>query len=147
MTGQPRYFDDIDFGDELEPVEREIKTDQVVRFVNVWRTGGGGGDGRFTDPERAKQMGLPGPIVPGAMIMGLFGQMLVEWAPNVTINKLDVVFRGNLLHNTPYKMAGIIVEKDERDGQNVLECDVYVENEKQERPVTGKATLSLPSRE
>ena len=43
-------------------------------------------------------------------------------------------------------MAGIIVEKDERDGEYIVECDVYVENEKGERPVTGKATLLLPNR-
>jgi acyl dehydratase len=143
MAGEPRYFEDVDFGDEIEVVEQPVTTDQVVNFVNAWVNQT---DGRFTDPERAKQMGLAEPIVPGGLIMGLFGQLLAEWAPNATVHKVDVVFRGNLVHNRPYKMAGIIVEKDERDGQNIVECDLYVENEKQERPATGKATLSLPNR-
>lgn len=143
MAGQPRYFDDVDFGDELEPIERPIRTEQVVAYVNVWQNQT---DGRFTDPERAKKLGLSAPIVPGQMISGLFGQMLAEWAPNATVRKMDVVYRGNLQHSQPIKMAGIIVEKDERDGANILEIDVYVENEKGERPVTGKATLNLPSR-
>lgn len=143
MASEPRYFDDVDFGDELPPLERPIRSEQVEKYVGAWLTET---DGRFTDAERAKKMNLPEPIVPGQMITGLFGQMLVEWASNIEIRKVDVVFRGNLQHNKPLKMAGIIVEKDERDGENVLEIDVYVENEKGERPVTGKATCSLPSR-
>ena len=143
MARQPRYFEDMDFGDEIEPVERPIRTEQVVKYVGVWRSDT---DGRFTDPERAKQVGLPEPIVPGQMISGLFGQLLADWAPNATLRKMDIIFRGNLQHNRPVKMAGVIIEKEERDGDNILEIDVYVENEKGERPVTGKATLHLPKR-
>lgn len=143
MTGQPRYFDDIDLGDEVEETERTIQTEQVKSFVSVWRTET---DGRFTDPERAVKLGLPEPIVPGPLTMGLLGQMILDWAPNATLHKLDVVFRGNLQHNKPVKIAGIVVEKEERDGQNIVECDVYILNDKGDRPVTGKATLSLPNR-
>ena len=144
MPSQPRYFEDVDFGDELEPIVRPITSEQVAKYVGIWRTET---DGRFTDPERAKKLGLAEPIVPGQMISGLFGQMLADWAPNATIRKMDIIFRGNLLHNRPITMAGVIVEKEERDGDNILEIDVYAENEKGERPVTGKATLHLPSRE
>jgi acyl dehydratase len=143
MAGEPRYFDDVDFGDEIQMVERPITTKQVVNFVEAWLREP---KNRFTDPESARKENLPEPIVPGALTMALLGRLLAEWAPNATVHKVDVVFRGNIYHNQPYKWAGIIVEKDERDGQNIVECDLYVENDKQERPVTGKATLSLPSR-
>src|SRR5919106_704287 len=41
---------------------------------------------------------------------------------------------------------GLIVEKHVRGSQNSIECDVFIENEHGDRPVTGSATVLLPPR-
>ena len=64
-SADPIYFDDVDLGDEVGPVVREVTDDQVIEFTQVW--GRETGPTRFTSPEKARSEGLPEAIVPGAM--------------------------------------------------------------------------------
>ena len=41
---------------------------------------------------------------------------------------------------------GTVVKKYQQNGENVVECDVYIENGKGERTTYGSATVQLPSR-
>ena len=145
MSDNEIYFDDVDLGDEVGPVERVVTDDQVIEFTQVW--GRETGPTRFTSPEKARSEGLPEAIVPGAMNIAVMSQLITAWSPTVRLRKLDVVFRSPVLHNRPLTLAGVITDKDVVDGDPRIECDVTMENAEGTPHVIGKATVSLPMRE
>ena len=146
MPDSALYFEDVEMGDEVGPIERSVTTNQVREFVQVWGASSGAGPSRFTDPDTAKSEGLPGAIVPGAMNIALMSQIITGWSPSAALTKLDVVFRGMVPHNAALKLQGIVTDKGVVDGQPQLECDVFMENAEGTRLVIGKATMTLPTR-
>ena len=144
MSGDGVYYDDVDLGDEVGPVERVVSDDQVIEFTQVW--GREEGPTRFTSREKAQSEGLPEAIVPGAMNIAIMSQLITAWSPTVRLVKLDVVFRSPVLHNRPLTLRGMITDKDIVDGEPQIECDVTMENEEGTPHVIGKATVSLPMR-
>ena len=145
MTAEGIYFDDVDLGDEVGPVERTVTDDQVIEFTQVW--GRETGPTRFTSREKAQSEGLPEAIVPGAMNIAVMSQLITGWSPTVKLVKLDVVFRSPVLHNRPLTLKGMITDKDIIDDDPRIECDITMENEEGTPHVIGKATISLPIRE
>ena len=144
MSGDGVYYDDVDLGDEVGPVERIVSDDQVIEFTQVW--GREEGPTRFTSREKAQSEGLPEAIVPGAMNIAIMSQLITAWSPTVRLVKLDVVFRSPVLHNRPLTLRGMITDKDIVDGEPQIECDVTMENEEGTPHVIGKAIVSLPIR-
>ena len=144
MSGDGVYYDDVDLGDEVGPVERMVSDDQVIEFTQVW--GREEGPTRFTSREKAQSEGLPEAIVPGAMNIAIMSQLITAWSPTVRLVKLDVVFRSPVLHNRPLTLRGMITDKDIVDGKPQIECDVTMENEEGTPHVIGKAIVSLPVR-
>jgi acyl dehydratase len=140
----PRYFDDVDLGDELGPLETTATDASVREFCEVW---GNPGPSRFTDHEAARKEGLAGAIIPGVMSMALLSQLLTRWAEGGSMKKLDVVFRQLVPHNVPLRIVGVVTDKNQVKGENLVDVDVYLENGQGDRMVGGKATLSLPRRE
>ena len=120
------YYDDVDLGDELPSMERQVSDYEVVEFLNIARIGEAK-ENRFTSAEAAKSEGLPEAIVPGAMNIAIMSTLITSWSPTVTLRKLDVVFRGMVLHNRPINLTGLITDKDIVDGSPQLECDVVME--------------------
>ena len=74
------YFDDIELGDEIGPVETVATDEGVASFCEIWNAPQ---PNRFTDLQAATDSGMPGLIVPGIMAMAMMGQLLTDWAgPN-----------------------------------------------------------------
>ena len=144
MMGEDIYYDDVDLGDEVGPIERVVTDDQVIEFTQVW--GREEGPTRFTSKEKAQGEGLPEAIVPGAMNIAIMSQLITGWSPTVNLKKLDVVFRSPVLHNRTLTLRGMITDKDMVDDDPTIECDITMENEEGTPYVIGKAIVSLPVR-
>jgi acyl dehydratase len=136
------YFEDVEIGDEIGPVERVVTDEQVNEFVRIW--GAERGPSRFTDASVARKEGLAGAMVPGALNMALLSQLLTGWSPGVTVKKLDVVFRQIVLHNVPLRLKGVVTDKNVVDGEPQLECDVFIEDQQGTRLVIGRGTVVVP---
>tara|TARA_Y100000590_G_C15684766_1_gene1001159 strand:+ start:575 stop:1006 length:432 start_codon:yes stop_codon:yes gene_type:complete len=132
-------FDDIDLGDEIGPSNKVITTEQVFEFVKILESKIE--PSRFTDSEFAKSEGLSGPIVPGALTTAVMAQFISNWAPNLKIKTLDVIFRHMVPHNTRLKLVGIFTDKFTEDGLDQLECDVFLQDENEVKLVIGKSTI------
>jgi acyl dehydratase len=137
------YYEDVDLGDELGPLERHPTLDTVRTFCELW---GNSGPNRFVDPEIAQRLGQPGPIVPGVMSVALMSQLFTQWGPPQILKKIDVVFRQPVLH-APVKVVALVTDKREEDGENLVECDIHLTNLDGDRLVGGKVILSLPTRD
>lgn len=142
MSGSVTYFEDIDIGDEIDELDICPTTADVVRFVDVARMQ----SGRFTDDEYARKEGLQGAIIPGNMSLGFLSRMLTEFFPTGILQELTANFRATVPHNIPLTCSGVVTEKQSRDGEHLLFCDVMLSNEEGERFVQGTAKVALPAR-
>ena len=83
---------------------------------------------RFTDLETARSEGVDEMIIPGIMSMAYLSQLITDWAPNITLKKLDIIFRAPVKHEEPIQCVGVVTDKEVRDGENCIDVDVYIEN-------------------
>lgn len=138
------YYEDIEIGHEIGPLERTVTLEQVQTFLAI--RSARSGPTRFTDEAQAKSEGLPGPIVPGAVNTAMVAQLLTSWSPTVALKKLEVSFRQVVRHNTLLEIKGVVTGKQIRDQEPQVECDVFMENDEGATHVIGHATVVLPLR-
>ena len=136
------YFEDIDVGDDIAELEVCPSTADVVRYVDVAHMQ----SGRFTDDEYARKEGLPGAIVPGNMSLGYLSRMLSEFFPTGTLKNLTANFRATVPHNISLTCSGVVTEKQARNGEHLIFCDITLSNAEGDRYVQGTAQVVLPSR-
>ena len=137
------YFEDLELGDLVGPIETLATDESVASFCQVWSPPT---PNRFTDAETARSSGMAGPIVPGIMAMAMMAQLLTDWAGPDCIRDLDVVFRQPVPHNSPLTLEATITDLRQETGQNLAECDILMVGSQGERHVGGRAIVSLPSR-
>ena len=138
------YFEDVEIGDQVGPVERVVTDEQVAGFVGM--SFARDDSSRFTDADAARKAGLPGAMVPGAMSMALVSQLLAGWSPTVTVAQLDCVFRQVVLHNVPLTITGVVTDKAVVNGVPRVDCDVVIQDSERGQLVTGRASVTLPTR-
>jgi len=137
------YFEDIEVGDEFAELEICPTTADVIRYVKVARME----SGRFTDDEYARKEGLSGAIIPGNMSLGFLSRMLTDAFPKGILKSLTANFRATVPHNIPLICSGVVTEKQEKDGEKLIYCDVLLTNEDGDRFVQGTAIMTLPQRQ
>lgn len=137
------YFDDVRVGDELPPlVKGPIQQIQLTRYA--------GASGDFNpihqDDEFARAAGMGGVFAHGMLSMGFVAQAVTDWAGAGRVRKIGVRFAGLVRLKDTVTCRGRIIDTSQKDGVNLVELDVWAENQKGEKVVTGKATVSLPAR-
>lgn len=138
------YYEDVEIGDEIGPLERTVTLEQVQTFVAIRSTRPG--PSRFTDEAQAKSEGLPGPIVPGAVNIAMVAQLLTGWSATARLKKLEVSFRQVVRHHTPLEIKGVVTAKQVVEQEPQVACDVVMENEEGATHVVGHAIVVLPLR-
>jgi acyl dehydratase len=136
------FYEDVEMGYEIGPLRVEMKRRQIVNFVKEARLN----FRRFTDEEYARSEGLGGAIVPGSYSMSLFSRMLTDRFGVGSIKKLGVNYRGLIHHGEVMVCRGMVINKLVDGGEHLLECDVFMENQRGEKPIKGNATILIPSR-
>ena len=136
------YYDDVEVGDEIDELEIHPTTADVIRYVTVAHME----SARFTDDEYARKEGLPGAIIPGNMSLGFLSRMLTDHFPTGTLRALTANFRATVPHNVPLLCSGVVTERVEADGNNLVFCDVQLTSEDGDRYVQGTAQVALPKR-
>ena len=135
-----KTIQDVGFGDELEAVTPNNSLDNTSAFAKAVKYDG---SGRFEDHEKARELGLPGAIVPGIMGMAFLTSMIHRWAPEAEVVKIDTVFRAPMLADKPLNISAIVTDIDEDEG--MVELDLTIKNEADETRVLGTANVRLPT--
>jgi acyl dehydratase len=138
------YFEDVKVGDELPPlVKGPIQQIQLTRYA--------GASGDFNpihqDEEFARAAGMGGVFAHGMLSMGFVAQAVTDWAGAGRVRKIGVRFASLVRLKDTVTCRGRVVTTSSKDGANLVELDVWAENQKGEKVVTGKATVALPARD
>ena len=142
-----RYFDTLDPGDEFE--ETWTATPEQVRaYLDVNMSGtqnNDGGSSRFTSQAGAQAVGMERPIVPGVMSMCILTKVVTDWmGARGTLRSIDVNFRRPVQHGDNLRALALVTDTEEQEGAGIVKLDVYLENERGERPLQGVAVVELP---
>ena len=138
------YFEDVKVGDELPPlVKGPIQQIQLTRYA--------GASGDFNpihqDDEFARAAGMGGVFAHGMLSMGFVGQLVTDWAGAGQVRKLGVRFAGLVRLKETITCRGRVLARSSKDDVNLVDLEVWAENEKGDKVVTGKATVALPARD
>lgn len=148
---EQRYFDEVEIGDEFEeqqtPTSEDVQTFFSLTAVASNSSSRGPGDGRFESKEGAKSVGLDSPIIPGNMSFAMMSRLVTDWAGmEGRMHSLDVSFRRPVHHNDVLTLQALVTDTTDDDEGLRVKLDVYMENERGERPVQGTAVVELPRR-
>ena len=134
------YWNDVEVGDGLPPVEVFLSREQVLAFANATDMKAA----RFTDDAGARREGLPGMITPGNMTLGLLQKRITDWAEGAVVRRLGVTFRGLVLPDQWLRLQANVVGKIREEGETALDLEVWLETADGERAATGTARVLLP---
>jgi acyl dehydratase len=138
------YFEDIEEGTELPTLRKEPTTQQLVKYA------GASGDYYqiHYDQNFAKNNGLPDVILHGALKGSWLGQVMTDWiGEGGDLKKLVTQYRGMDVPGTPILGKGIVKSKRVEDGENLVECEIWLENHEGVKTTLGTGIVALPSRE
>jgi acyl dehydratase len=138
------YAEDVNVGQPLpDLVKGPIQQIQLTRYA--------GASGDFNpihqDDEFAKAAGMGGVFGHGMLTMGFVAQSVTDWAGAGSVRKIGVRFQGLVRLKDMITCKGRVLAKSSKDGTHLVELELWAENQKGEKVVTGKATVALPSRE
>jgi acyl dehydratase len=137
------YYEDVEVGMELPPVEKEPTTQQLVKYA--------GASGDFYqihyDKDYAQANGLPGVILHGALKNAFLGQLATDFAGEYgRLCKLSAQYRGMDQPGEKLVARGRVVKKRVEGGEHVVECEIWLENPRGEQTTVGTAVIALPTR-
>ena len=132
------HFEDIKEGMEIPTIKKNPTTQQLVKYA--------GASGDFYqihyDMEYAKNNGLPGVILHGALKNAFLGQLITDWiGTSGKLKMLEVQYKGMDLPGTPVYAKGIVSKIID---ENNINCDLWLETENGDKTTIGKATIQLP---
>jgi acyl dehydratase len=142
MAGQI-FWEDVIVGAELPPLVKTPTTRQLVQYA--------GASGDFYeihyDQDFARETGLSGVIVHGALKSAFLGQLVTDWAgPGGSLQRLTCQYRGIDYPNQPIAAKGAVTRKYQSGEQYLVDCTIWLENRSGENTTPGTATVALPSR-
>ena len=138
------YFEDVKVGDELPPlVKGPVQQIQLTRYA--------GASGDFNpihqDEEFAKTAGMGGVFAHGMLSMGFVAQAVTDWAGAGSVRKIGVRFAALVRPKDTVTCRGRVIATAQKNGVNLVELEIWAENGRGEKVVTGKATVALPARD
>ena len=140
MAGQ-LVWDDVSEGLEIGPAVRRPSSQQLVKYA------GASGDYYqiHYDKDFAQSTGLEDIILHGALKNAFLGTLVTDWmGSRGNLRKLSCQYRGMDIPGRPITARGVVTGKYEDDGEYMVDCEIWLENEEGQRTTTGRATVSLP---
>ena len=143
MKAEQLLWDDVDEGMKLTPLIKTPTTRQLVQWA------GASGDYYeiHYDKDFAIENDLPGPIVHGALKQSFLGQLITDWIGELGwLKRLACQHRGMDIPGSTLTCGGVVTKKYVIDDEYLVDCRIWIDNERGIRTCPGEATVSLPRR-
>ncbi len=140
------YWDDVEVGTEMPALVKD-----PIRQIQLTRYAGASGDFNpiHQDDAFAKAAGMGGVFAHGMLSMGFVAQSVTDWLGVGSVQKVGVRFAGLVRLGDVITCRGkVIAKRPAKDpGEpNLVDLELWAENQKGEKVVTGKATAALVTR-
>jgi hypothetical protein len=149
------YWEDVEVGSELPALAKTATTLMLVK----WAAASADFNPLHFDLPFAESQGIGRPIVHGQLKRAWLVQLLTDWiGEEGWLKKFSCQFRGM---DYPINMKSIsepaedkvthwckgkVVNKSVENGEHLVECEIWVEDETGKPTTPGTATVVLPSR-
>jgi acyl dehydratase len=134
------YFEDVMECEELPSFEIKITRTHIIKYA--------GASGDFTlihhDEEFAKSLGLPSILAMGMMHGGMLSRVVTDWAGDGRVKRYKIRFTGLVWPNDVLTFKGQVIRKYQESGENLVDCQLSIVNQKGENTIFGEATVLLP---
>ena len=137
-------FEDIEIGFEIPSIEKTPGNLQLFMFSAItWNC-----HRIHFDADFAREHdNLPNVLTHRPLLGSFLCQMLTDWlGDNGRIERLEWSNRGPAVPGDRLICRGKVVQKHGQKDKATLDCDVWIENDRGETIVPGKAEVSLTSR-
>ena len=145
MAAEVRYFEDVQAGDELTPLVKEIGLARMMAY--------GAATWDFIrlhyDADYARELGFEAPFVDGQMLGGFLIQQVQDWAgPGAFVRKLAFRNRVMAYPGDSLTCRGVVTDCSIEEEGGMVACDLWVENQRGEKVVEpASALVRFPLRE
>ena len=138
------YFEDVDVGSELPALVKEPNQVQLFLFSAVtWNP-----HRIHYDKDWAQYEKHPDVVVHGPLHGAFLSQLVTDWmGPRGRLRRLGYSNRGSAFPGDTLTCRGIVQTKRVQDGKHLVECEIWIENQRGEKLTPGAAVIELPSRE
>lgn len=131
---------EVQEGMSIPELKKNCSTQQLV----VWAAASGDFYQIHYDDQFAKNTGLSGIIVHGALKNAFLGQLVHDWIGNTgKIKKYGCSYRGMDFPNEDITCKGVVTKKYEENGEKLVDLEVWTENPQGKKTTPGYATVSL----
>ena len=137
------YYEDIVVGSEITPLVKHPTKRQLVMWAGV------SGDYYeiHYDKDFAQSKGLPGVIVQGQLACSFLGQLMTDWiGEQGSLRKLTCSYKGMNFPGEPLVCKGKVSRKYVEDGEHYVACNIWAENVRGEKTISGMAIVIMPSK-
>ena len=143
MEKKGLYFEDISEGQEAPPLSTPpITRTHIVKYA--------GASGDFTpihhDELYAIRAGNDRVFAMGMLSAGFLSRMITNWVGDGKLRKYRVRFGRQVWPGDTIICKGRITRKYTEGGKNFLEAEVFAENQKAEKVITGIIVAEVPNR-
>ena len=144
MANEVRQYGDVEIGDEITPLVKEIGVARMMAY--------GAATWDFIrlhyDADYARELGFEAPFVDGQMMGGFLTQHVQDWAgPEAFLRKLAFRNRVMAFPGDSLTCRGVVTDVSATDEGGMVECDLWVENQRGEKVVDpANALLRFPLR-
>ena len=137
------YYEDVKEGSDIPTLEKTPTTRTLV----MWAGASGDFFELHYEKEFAKTMGFPNVLVHGRLEAAYLTQLLTDWiGEKGELKKMTVQYRGNAFPGDKLLCKGKVTKKYVKDGQNLVELEISVENPSGQKITPGTALVALPAK-
>ncbi|MCH2503581.1 MAG: MaoC family dehydratase N-terminal domain-containing protein [Dehalococcoidia bacterium] len=138
MIEKARRFEDIQIGDEITPLVKEIGMARMMAY--------GAATWDFIrlhyDADYARELGFESPFVDGQMMGGFLTQHVQDWAgPGAFLRKLAFRNRVMAYPGDSLTCHGVVTDVSSTEEGGMVECDLWMENQRGEKVVDPASAL------
>jgi acyl dehydratase len=141
MADSQLKFDDINAGDAVPSLTKPAITEvQLVKYA------GASGDYNpiHTVHHHAEKAGLGGVIAHGMLSMGFAGEHVTKWlGEGGELKRLRVRFTSMTRPGDVVTLKGTVTGKRQEAGENLVDCDIWIEKQDSSKTIVGDATLAV----
>jgi acyl dehydratase len=135
-------FDDVEVGTPLPILTKEIDLVTILKWgaaVNDY------GPHHFDQQFANQMLGLPNVIAHGPHNAAFLAQLVTNFMGGEgSLKRHYTELRGNVFPGDKLTFQGKVVNKREKDGENLVDCESWGENQNGRRIALGKSTFTLP---